>query len=221
MAKFGIALEWGSRGRWFDSSHSDQAAGLVRGIDNDLLDILVHDGLCQFLHIHIFLCQGDKGIGQSFISSRCSTHSSITSISSFNRSCSGFIVRRHLSVSVLIEISKNIVLVQPGDDDIQIPARRFFYLFSFFCHPGCCAPDQSCGIAAISSENRPSLRIYSLTARMRSRTISETASSDIVERYKYHGCSCSCCRRSDPACPQAFACRKVELAAAIGTKQKP
>ena len=23
------------------------AAGLVRGIDNDLLDILVHDGLCQ------------------------------------------------------------------------------------------------------------------------------------------------------------------------------
>ena len=38
------------------------AAGLVRGIDNDLLDILVHDGLCQFLHIHIFLCQGDKGI---------------------------------------------------------------------------------------------------------------------------------------------------------------
>ena len=37
------------------------AAGLVRGIDNDLLDILVHDGLCQFLHIHIFLCQGDKG----------------------------------------------------------------------------------------------------------------------------------------------------------------
>ena len=24
MAKFGIALEWGSRGRWFESSHSDQ-----------------------------------------------------------------------------------------------------------------------------------------------------------------------------------------------------
>ena len=24
VAKFGIALEWGSRGRWFDSSHSDQ-----------------------------------------------------------------------------------------------------------------------------------------------------------------------------------------------------
>ena len=23
MAKFGIALEWGSRGRWFESSHSD------------------------------------------------------------------------------------------------------------------------------------------------------------------------------------------------------
>ena len=23
VAKFGIALEWGSRGRWFDSSHSD------------------------------------------------------------------------------------------------------------------------------------------------------------------------------------------------------
>ena len=25
VAKFGIALEWGSRGRWFKSSHSDQA----------------------------------------------------------------------------------------------------------------------------------------------------------------------------------------------------
>ena len=23
VAKFGIALEWGSRGRWFESSHSD------------------------------------------------------------------------------------------------------------------------------------------------------------------------------------------------------
>lgn len=38
------------------------AAGLVRGIDNDLLDILVHNGLCQFFYIHIFLCQSDKGI---------------------------------------------------------------------------------------------------------------------------------------------------------------
>ena len=64
------------------------AAGFVRGIDNDLLDILVHDGLCQFLHIHIFLCQAIKASRPSFISSRCSTHSSITSISSFNRSCS-------------------------------------------------------------------------------------------------------------------------------------
>ena len=42
------------------------AAGLVRGIDNDLLDILVHDGLCQFLHIHIFLCQGDIRNQQPF-----------------------------------------------------------------------------------------------------------------------------------------------------------
>ena len=25
MAKFGIALEWGSRGRWFESSHSDHS----------------------------------------------------------------------------------------------------------------------------------------------------------------------------------------------------
>ena len=25
VAKFGIALEWGSRGRWFESSHSDHA----------------------------------------------------------------------------------------------------------------------------------------------------------------------------------------------------
>ena len=24
LAKFGIALEWGSRGRWFESSNSDQ-----------------------------------------------------------------------------------------------------------------------------------------------------------------------------------------------------
>ncbi len=24
VAQFGRALEWGSRGRWFDSSHSDQ-----------------------------------------------------------------------------------------------------------------------------------------------------------------------------------------------------
>ena len=37
-------------------------AGLIRGIDDDLLDILVHNGLCQFFHIHIFLCQSDKGI---------------------------------------------------------------------------------------------------------------------------------------------------------------
>ena len=26
VAKFGIALEWGSRGRWFESSHSDHVA---------------------------------------------------------------------------------------------------------------------------------------------------------------------------------------------------
>lgn len=38
------------------------AAGLVRGTDDDLLDLLVHDGLSQFLHIYIFLCQSDKGI---------------------------------------------------------------------------------------------------------------------------------------------------------------
>ncbi len=29
MAKFGIALEWGSRGRWFESSHSDQGSILI------------------------------------------------------------------------------------------------------------------------------------------------------------------------------------------------
>ena len=28
VAKFGIALEWGSRGRWFNSSHSDHGKGL-------------------------------------------------------------------------------------------------------------------------------------------------------------------------------------------------
>ena len=28
VAKFGIALEWGSRGRWFESSHSDQNSGI-------------------------------------------------------------------------------------------------------------------------------------------------------------------------------------------------
>ena len=28
VAKFGIALEWGSRGRWFESSHSDHENGL-------------------------------------------------------------------------------------------------------------------------------------------------------------------------------------------------
>ncbi len=31
MAKFGIALEWGSRGRWFESSHSDQNRGFPFG----------------------------------------------------------------------------------------------------------------------------------------------------------------------------------------------
>ena len=31
MAKFGIALEWGSRGRWFESSHSDHLE--MRGKD--------------------------------------------------------------------------------------------------------------------------------------------------------------------------------------------
>ena len=30
VAKFGIALEWGSRGRWFESSHSDQGSTCVR-----------------------------------------------------------------------------------------------------------------------------------------------------------------------------------------------
>ena len=29
LAKFGIALEWGSRGRWFESSHSDQEMGIT------------------------------------------------------------------------------------------------------------------------------------------------------------------------------------------------
>ena len=28
VAKFGIALEWGSRGRWFESSHSDHPKSL-------------------------------------------------------------------------------------------------------------------------------------------------------------------------------------------------
>ena len=32
LAKFGIALEWGSRGRWFESSNSDQeASALIAG----------------------------------------------------------------------------------------------------------------------------------------------------------------------------------------------
>ena len=31
VAKFGIALEWGSRGRWFESSHSDQKRGNCYG----------------------------------------------------------------------------------------------------------------------------------------------------------------------------------------------
>ena len=30
VAKFGIALEWGSRGRWFESSHSDQEKVISR-----------------------------------------------------------------------------------------------------------------------------------------------------------------------------------------------
>ena len=30
VAKFGIALEWGSRGRWFESSHSDQNHQFLR-----------------------------------------------------------------------------------------------------------------------------------------------------------------------------------------------
>ena len=38
------------------------AAGLVRRKDNDLLDILVDDSLCQFFHVHIFVCQSDKGV---------------------------------------------------------------------------------------------------------------------------------------------------------------
>ena len=29
MAKFGIALEWGSRGRWFESSHSDHKSTVI------------------------------------------------------------------------------------------------------------------------------------------------------------------------------------------------
>ena len=33
VAKFGIALEWGSRGRWFESSHSDQLK-IVESLEN-------------------------------------------------------------------------------------------------------------------------------------------------------------------------------------------
>ena len=29
LAKFGIALEWGSRGRWFESSNSDQEHRII------------------------------------------------------------------------------------------------------------------------------------------------------------------------------------------------
>ena len=32
VAKFGIALEWGSRGRWFESSHSDQKMDSLLGL---------------------------------------------------------------------------------------------------------------------------------------------------------------------------------------------
>ena len=37
LAKFGIALEWGSRGRWFESSNSDQNPQVERLEDFSIL----------------------------------------------------------------------------------------------------------------------------------------------------------------------------------------
>ena len=36
------------------------AAGLVRGIDDDLLDKLIHDGGCQLRDVHVLLHQGKE-----------------------------------------------------------------------------------------------------------------------------------------------------------------
>ena len=53
VAKFGIALEWGSRGRWFESSHSDQKRSVL--------------GTGRFFYakkLHLFdvLLSGDPGL---------------------------------------------------------------------------------------------------------------------------------------------------------------
>ena len=46
VAKFGIALEWGSRGRWFESSHSDHKKSWnrkVSGLFSNILPYFVLD----------------------------------------------------------------------------------------------------------------------------------------------------------------------------------
>ena len=69
-------------------------------------------------------------------------------------------------------------------------------------------------------ENRPHRRDIPLTARMRSRTISRSTSSDIVistsTTVAFVVAACS-----DPACSSKLCLWQSGLAAAIGTKQKP
>ena len=55
VAKFGIALEWGSRGRWFESSHSDQEIPICtrNGINRNFL--LAKTGVCEKPQTPVFI----------------------------------------------------------------------------------------------------------------------------------------------------------------------
>ena len=106
------------------------AAGLVQCRHNNLLDILIHNRLCQLLHIHIFLCQCDKGI-QAVIHFFPLLH---PFLDNFNFEFQPFLFfligYGHLLVSVLAQFTKNVILIKPGNEDIQI-GKSFLCLFQF------------------------------------------------------------------------------------------
>ena len=56
VAQFGSALEWGSRGREFDSRHSDQIAGLEESAENRLNFGVRRFFLCFDLHLFVSVC---------------------------------------------------------------------------------------------------------------------------------------------------------------------
>ena len=68
MAKFGIALEWGSRGRWFESSHSDHP----KTVENTTFSaVFLFVAGAEWYHPTVQQGGNSYGLTASIVSSTC------------------------------------------------------------------------------------------------------------------------------------------------------